>query len=225
MRGIIDFDEPGVFVAFEESVEDLVANVASLGFDLRQFEADGLLVIDHVGTLEPGLVISRRLGPRGAAAPARRGHRRGRRQADRDRHGRDPLRSVRRHGAPAVRAAAAVRVAQGPRRDRGDHRRARRREPDPPRHRGVRLRLRDRARPPRHRADLDPPAAGAQVPRLGARHQRVPLPDRRLGRVGAAHHLARAAAHACPPSGCPPASPGSTTCSGTAASTGAARCW
>ncbi|MEA2191209.1 MAG: circadian clock protein KaiC [Solirubrobacteraceae bacterium] len=48
VRGITEFDEPGVFVAFEESVEDLVANVASLGFDLVELERDGRLVIDHV---------------------------------------------------------------------------------------------------------------------------------------------------------------------------------
>jgi circadian clock protein KaiC len=48
VRGITAFHEPGVFVAFEESVEDLVANVASMGFDLAQLEADGQLVIDHV---------------------------------------------------------------------------------------------------------------------------------------------------------------------------------
>jgi circadian clock protein KaiC len=48
VRGIVRFNEPGVFVAFEESADDLIANVASLGFDLAQFEADGKLVIDHV---------------------------------------------------------------------------------------------------------------------------------------------------------------------------------
>lgn len=48
VHGITQFDEPGVFVAFEESADDLTANVASLGFDLVQWEADGLLVIDHV---------------------------------------------------------------------------------------------------------------------------------------------------------------------------------
>ena len=48
VRGITQFDEPGVFVAFEESADDLIANVASLGFDLAKFEADGKLVIDHV---------------------------------------------------------------------------------------------------------------------------------------------------------------------------------
>jgi circadian clock protein KaiC len=51
VRGITEFDEPGVFVAFEESAEDLIANVVSLGFDLAKFEADGKLVIDHVGAI------------------------------------------------------------------------------------------------------------------------------------------------------------------------------
>ena len=46
VRGISEFNEPGVFVAFEESAEDLVANVTSLGFDLARLEADGQLVID-----------------------------------------------------------------------------------------------------------------------------------------------------------------------------------
>jgi circadian clock protein KaiC len=48
VRGITSFEEPGVFVAFEESAEDLAANVASLGFDLAELEAGGRLVIDHV---------------------------------------------------------------------------------------------------------------------------------------------------------------------------------
>ncbi|HSY15045.1 MAG TPA: circadian clock protein KaiC, partial [Jatrophihabitantaceae bacterium] len=46
--GIIDYDEPGVFVAFEESVGDLIANVTSLGFDLATAEAGGQLIIDHI---------------------------------------------------------------------------------------------------------------------------------------------------------------------------------
>jgi circadian clock protein KaiC len=52
VRGITEFKEPGVFVAFEESVEDLTANVASLGFDLAQFEADGQLILDHVAGVD-----------------------------------------------------------------------------------------------------------------------------------------------------------------------------
>ncbi len=48
VRGITAYDEPGVFVAFEESADDLAANFGSLGFDLDQLKADGRLVIDHV---------------------------------------------------------------------------------------------------------------------------------------------------------------------------------
>jgi circadian clock protein KaiC len=48
VRGITQFDEPGLFVAFEESEDDLIANVASLGFDLAQLVADGKMAIDHV---------------------------------------------------------------------------------------------------------------------------------------------------------------------------------
>jgi circadian clock protein KaiC len=48
VRGVTQFDEPGVFIAFEESASDLIANFASLGFDLPRAEANGTLVIDHV---------------------------------------------------------------------------------------------------------------------------------------------------------------------------------
>jgi len=53
VRGIVEFDEPGVFVAFEESVSELTENVTSLGFDLDKLQADGLLVVDHIG-VAPG---------------------------------------------------------------------------------------------------------------------------------------------------------------------------
>jgi circadian clock protein KaiC len=56
VRGITEFGEPGVFMAFEETREDLVANVASLGFDLAQFETDGMLVLDHVNVVASELV-------------------------------------------------------------------------------------------------------------------------------------------------------------------------
>ncbi|MCO8129055.1 circadian clock protein KaiC [Acidimicrobiia bacterium EGI L10123] len=48
VRGVTQYGEPGVFVAFEESTDDLVANFASLGFDLAGAEAAGMLVLDHV---------------------------------------------------------------------------------------------------------------------------------------------------------------------------------
>lgn len=51
IRGVQQYDEPGVFVAFEESTDDLVANFASLGFDLPAAEAAGTLVLDHVNVV------------------------------------------------------------------------------------------------------------------------------------------------------------------------------
>lgn len=47
-RGAGDHGEPGVFVAFEESVDELAANAASLGLDVRGLMDRGLLVVDHV---------------------------------------------------------------------------------------------------------------------------------------------------------------------------------
>lgn len=48
VRGITQFDEPGVFVAFEESIDDLGQNVASLGFNLQELVDQKRLVIDHI---------------------------------------------------------------------------------------------------------------------------------------------------------------------------------
>ncbi len=48
VRGATQFDEPGVFMAFEETREELTKNVASLGFDLRNLEAHKKLLVDDV---------------------------------------------------------------------------------------------------------------------------------------------------------------------------------
>jgi circadian clock protein KaiC len=48
LRGAIEFGEPGVIMAFEETVADLEMNVASLGFDLKKLQKDNLIRIDHV---------------------------------------------------------------------------------------------------------------------------------------------------------------------------------
>lgn len=56
VRGALDHGEPGVFLAFEERVEDLRANVASLGFDLADLEARRLLAIDHI-LIDPNDII------------------------------------------------------------------------------------------------------------------------------------------------------------------------
>jgi circadian clock protein KaiC len=48
VRGARDYDEPGVFMAFEETGEELADNVASLGFDLKDLVAHKKLLLDYV---------------------------------------------------------------------------------------------------------------------------------------------------------------------------------
>jgi circadian clock protein KaiC len=48
VKGITDFNEPGVFMSFEESASDLIQNFKSLGFDLEKLKAQNKLRIDHV---------------------------------------------------------------------------------------------------------------------------------------------------------------------------------
>src|SRR5881409_1658396 len=48
VHGATRFDEPGVFMSFEESGDELAQNVASLGFDLPGLVEKKKLVLDHV---------------------------------------------------------------------------------------------------------------------------------------------------------------------------------
>lgn len=48
VEGATRFDDPGVFVSFEETAPDLTTNVASLGYDLQDLIDRHKLLIDHV---------------------------------------------------------------------------------------------------------------------------------------------------------------------------------
>ncbi|HJR78923.1 MAG TPA: circadian clock protein KaiC [Anaerolineales bacterium] len=48
VNGAIQYNEPGVFVTFEENAEELAQNVASLGFDLNELIKQKKLIIDYV---------------------------------------------------------------------------------------------------------------------------------------------------------------------------------
>jgi circadian clock protein KaiC len=48
VRGVTEFDEPGAFIAFEETAEELAQNVRSLGFDLEDLQAKEKLAVDYV---------------------------------------------------------------------------------------------------------------------------------------------------------------------------------
>jgi len=48
VRGATLYNEPGVFMAFEEKAEELTANVKSLGFDLEKLQKSKKLRLDYV---------------------------------------------------------------------------------------------------------------------------------------------------------------------------------
>src|ERR1700712_2414922 len=48
VRGAMGFNEPGVFMAFEEKSEELTMNVTSLGFDLDELQAKKKIKLDYV---------------------------------------------------------------------------------------------------------------------------------------------------------------------------------
>ena len=48
VRGATEYNEPGVFMAFEETAAELTQNVRSLGFDLDELVKEKKLIIDYV---------------------------------------------------------------------------------------------------------------------------------------------------------------------------------
>ncbi len=180
VRGAREYGEPGVLLAFEESQSDLATNVASLGFDLDQLEKDGLLAVDAF-RLDPNEIIETgsfdleglfiRLAMAVEAVGAKRVFL-------------DTIELL----FSALPNEAIIRGELGRLfrwlKEReltvvisGERGRAGR--PDPVRHRGVRLGLRGHPGPSGRGPDLHPTPARGEVPRLPARHQRVPVPDHR----------------------------------------------
>lgn len=48
VRGALEYNEPGVFLAFEETNRELTENTISLGFDLNELVKQNKIVLDHV---------------------------------------------------------------------------------------------------------------------------------------------------------------------------------
>ena len=48
VHGAVEYDEPGVFVTFEENVADLKENFASLGYDLDRLAREKKIILEHV---------------------------------------------------------------------------------------------------------------------------------------------------------------------------------
>ncbi|WP_315725047.1 MULTISPECIES: circadian clock protein KaiC [unclassified Bradyrhizobium] len=47
-NGAVAYDEPGVFIAFEEQPEDLIKNVGSLSYDIERLIEQRKIVVDHI---------------------------------------------------------------------------------------------------------------------------------------------------------------------------------
>jgi circadian clock protein KaiC len=56
IRGATQYDEPGVFVSFEETGEELAQNVRSLGFDLDALVEEKKIALDYV-RIEPAEIV------------------------------------------------------------------------------------------------------------------------------------------------------------------------
>ena len=61
IHGARDQGEPGVFVTFEDRPDDIVANVASLGFALDELVNDGKIAIEHI-LIDPGFGFGKNVG-------------------------------------------------------------------------------------------------------------------------------------------------------------------
>lgn len=48
VRGATEYNEPGVFISFEETENELTSNVASLGFDLNKLVAQKKIWLEHI---------------------------------------------------------------------------------------------------------------------------------------------------------------------------------
>ena len=48
VHGAVDYDEPGVFMMFEENAEELAQNLRSLGVDLDKLQKQKKIAVDHV---------------------------------------------------------------------------------------------------------------------------------------------------------------------------------
>jgi circadian clock protein KaiC len=48
LNGVVQYDEPGILMTFEETGEELASDLASLGYDLGKLVREGKLIVDYV---------------------------------------------------------------------------------------------------------------------------------------------------------------------------------
>ncbi|MET0760107.1 MAG: circadian clock protein KaiC [Flavobacterium sp.] len=48
INGVLIFNEPGIFISFEEKTDELITNVSSLGYDLNKHIADNKMYLEYI---------------------------------------------------------------------------------------------------------------------------------------------------------------------------------
>jgi hypothetical protein len=191
VRGATEFNEPGVYVMFEERADELAENVRSVGFDLDALVARKKIVLDHVHIERSETDATGEYDLEGLFIQV--GH--AVESISSKRVVLDTLEALF-SGLPneAILRAELRRLFRWLKEgtDRAHHGRERRPETDAVWAGGVCRGLRDRPRPPDKRSDFDSTASGGEVPRLGARHQRISLSHRQARGFGSAYHVAPA---------------------------------
>jgi circadian clock protein KaiC len=171
VKGATEYNEPGVFMAFEETSDDLTTNVASLGFDLDGLTKKKKLAIDYVyiersEIEETGEYDLEGLFVRLGYAIDSIGAKRVVLDTIEVLFGGLPnegvLRAELRRLFRWLKDKGVTALITG---ERGGN------FPHPLRPRRVRCRLRHSARPPDHRPDVNQTSSYRQVPRLVPRHQ------------------------------------------------------
>ena len=195
VRGATEYGEPGVFMAFEETGEELTENVASLGFDLQALVASKKLLARLRVRGSQRIRGDGRIRSRRSLHPARLRDRFHQGETRGARHDRGAFRRPAQSSHRARGTAPALSLAQGKRRHGHHDRRARRRHADALWPGGIRLRLRHLARSSRGRSSDDPPHPRRQISRHHARHERVSVPHREGRHLDLADHFRPARTH------------------------------
>ena len=179
MRGAMDYKEPGVFMTFEETPDDLAKNFMSLGFDLKDMVSQGLIATDHVyverSEIEGRVITTWKKGSSSAwAAPLI--------PSEQKRVVLDTIEALfsgLSNAAIIIRAELekAFSLVERTRRNRYRYGGKRRQDPDALRTRRIRRRLRDPPLTSALSSKFPPVACVLSLPRLISRRRRVSFPD------------------------------------------------
>ena len=171
VHGAVRYGEPGVCMDFEETEEKLRANVASLGFDLRELAKRKKLLVDYVSVERDQIAESGEYNLEGLFI--RLGH--AVKAIKAKRVVLDSIEALFSGLVDSTYTASgtppAVSLAGRPQAYRCRYRGSGRTHADPSRAGGIHRRLRDRAGPPGNGTDFHPPAANRQVPGHFPRHR------------------------------------------------------